>query len=105
MCVSKNAGDIIYTYEFERFRQETEMTIYMCRGADSESKGKIKNTVKYMKENFLSNRIHVDDGILNGGCLEWLARTANAKVHETTKRIPAEGFQENITSTAFGWVR
>jgi hypothetical protein len=36
----------------------------------------------------------VDDGILNGSCLDWLSRTANAKVHGTTKRIPAEVFKE-----------
>ena len=94
VCVSENAGDIVYTYEFEKFRQETKMTIYMCRGADPESKGKIENTVKYIKGNFLSNRLYVDDGILNGSCLEWLSRTANAKVHGTTKRIPAEVFKE-----------
>ena len=94
VCVSENAGDIVYTYEFEKFRQETKMNIYMCRGADPESKGKIENTVKYIKGNFLSNRLYVDDGILNGSCLEWLARTANAKVHGTTKRIPVEVFQE-----------
>ena len=73
VCVSENAGDIVYTYEFEKFRQETKMTIYMCRGADPESKGKIENTVKYIKGNFLSNRLYVDDGILNGSCLEWLS--------------------------------
>jgi hypothetical protein len=94
VCVSENAGNIVYTYEFEKFRQETKMTIYMCRGADPESKGKIENTVKYIKGNFLSNRLFVDDDILNGSCLEWLSRTANAKVHGTTKRIPAEVFKE-----------
>ena len=94
VCVSENAGDIIYTYEFEKFRQECKMSIYMCRGADPESKGKIENTVKYIKGNFLSNRLYVDDDILNGSCLDWLERTANAKVHGTTKRIPAEVFKE-----------
>lgn len=94
VCVSENAGDIVYTYEFEKFRQETKMNIYMCRGADPESKGKIENTVKYIKGNFLSNRLFVDDDILNGSCLDWLSRTANAKVHGTTKRIPAEVFKE-----------
>src|SRR5574344_2121284 len=94
VCVSENAGDIVYTYEFEKFRQETKMTIYMCRGADPESKGKIENTVKYIKGNFLSNRLYVDDDILNGSCLDWLERTANAKIHGTTKRVPAEVFEE-----------
>ena len=70
VCVSKNAGDVIYTYEFEKFRQECKMSIYMCRGAAPERKGKIENTVKYIKGNFLSNRLYVDDGILNGSCLD-----------------------------------
>jgi len=94
VCVSENTGDIIYTYEFEKFRQECKLSIRMCRGADPESKGKIENTVKYIKGNFLSNRLYVDDGILNGSCLDWLERTANAKVHGTTKLVPAKVFQE-----------
>lgn len=94
VCVSENAGDIIYTYEFEKFRQESKMSIYLCRGADPESKGKIENTVKYIKGNFLENRLYVDDAILNGSCLDWLSRTANAKSHGTTKLIPAEVFKE-----------
>lgn len=94
LCVSENAGDIIYTYEFEKFRQETRVSIYLCRGADPESKGKIENTVKYIKGNFLSNRMYVDDDVLNASCLEWLDRTANAKEHGTTKLIPAEVFKE-----------
>lgn len=70
------------------------MEIYLCRGADPESKGKIENTVKFMKGNFLNNRLYVDDEILNRSCLEWLERTGNAKVHGTTKKIPAEVFKE-----------
>ena len=70
VCVSENAGDIIYTYEFKKFRQECGLSIRMCRGADPESKGKIENVVKYIKGNFLSHRLYVDDGILNGSCLD-----------------------------------
>lgn len=53
ICVSENNGYIIYIYEFEKFRQECGLVVYMCRGADPESKGKIENTVKYIKGNFL----------------------------------------------------
>ena len=94
VCVSENAGDIIYTYEFEKFRQECKLSIRMCRGADPESKGKIENTVKYIKGNFLSHRLYVDDSILNRSCLDWLERTANAKIHGTTKLVPAKVFEE-----------
>ncbi len=94
VCVSENNGDIIHTYEFEKLRQECKFSVYMCRGADPESKGKIESVVKYVKGNFLENRIYVDDGILNGSLLDWLDRTANAKIHGTTKRVPAEVFKE-----------
>lgn len=92
VCVNENIGDIIYTYEFEKFRQECKVSIYMCRGADPESKGKIENTIKYIKGNFLDHRIFIDDQTLNESCLQWLDRTANSKVHGTTKRIPKEVF-------------
>lgn len=94
VCVSENAGDIIHTYEFEKLRQDCKLSIYVCRGADPESKGKVESTVKYIKGNFLENRLYVDDCILSGSCIEWLERTANAKVHGTTKRILAEVFAE-----------
>jgi len=93
VCVNENIGDIIYTYEFEKFRQECRVSIYMCRGADPESKGKIENTIKYIKGNFLAHRIFIDDETLNESCLKWLERTANAKVHGTTKKIPSEVFK------------
>lgn len=94
VCVSENSGDIIYTYEFEKFRQDCKMEVYLCRGADPESKGKIENTVKFIKGNFLSNRLYVDDELLNRSCLNWLERTGNAKMHGTTKKIPAQVFKE-----------
>ena len=93
VCVSENAGDIVFTYEFEKLRQSCGMLIYMCRGADPQSKGKIENTVKYVKGNFIANRIYIDDESLNASCINWLARTANAKIHGTTKKIPAEEFK------------
>ena len=94
VCVAENSGDIIHTYEFEKLRQECKFSVYMCRGADPESKGKIESVVKYVKGNFLENRIYIDDAILNGSLLDWLERTANAKVHGTIKRVPADVFKE-----------
>ena len=75
VCVSENAGDIIYTYEFEKFRQECKLSIRMCRRADPESKGKIENVVKYIKGNFLSHRLYTDDGILKRSSRGWKSET------------------------------
>lgn len=98
VCVSENAGDIIYTHAFEKFRQACGFRIYLCRKADPESKGKIENTVKYVKGNFLENRVYMDDETLNQELLKWLDRTANAKIHGTTKRIPKEVFAQERTT-------
>ena len=95
VCVSENNGDIIYTTEFEKFRQECGFRVYMCRGADPQTKGKIENVVRYVKHGFVENRIYpYDDSTLNALAVAWLERTANVKVHGTTRRIPAEVFAE-----------
>jgi transposase len=93
VAVSENHGDIIYTYEFEKYRKLHSLNIYLCRKADPETKGKIESVVKYVKGNFLPNRFLMDIDILNQSFVEWLARTGNRKVHGTTKKVPAEVFE------------
>jgi len=92
VSVSENCGDIIYTYEFEKFRQECKFDIYLCRGADPESKGKVENMVKYVKGNFLDHRFFPGDEILNSCGIDWLERTANTKRHGSTYRVPKDVF-------------
>ena len=83
VCVSENSGDIILTYEFEKFRQQCGFKVYMCRAADPESKGKVENAVRYVKHGFLENRLYpFDDETLNNCAVAWLERTANAKIDE-----------------------
>ena len=94
VTVSENYGDVIHTYEFEKLRQDMKFSVYLCRANDPESKGKVESVVKFVKQNFLENRIYADDHILNSCVLEWLDRTGNVKVHGTTKRIPAEAFKD-----------
>ncbi|WP_427916574.1 IS21 family transposase, partial [Thermincola ferriacetica] len=92
VAVSENYGDVIYTHEFERYRQATKFKVHLCRAADPESKGKVETVVKYVKNNFAAHRIFVDLASFNTECLEWLDRTGNANIHGITKRIPAEVF-------------
>lgn len=90
MLTSENHGDLILTHEFAKYVEVRRFRIYMCRKADPESKGKIENVVKYIKRNFARHRQFTNVEKLNEQCLAWLARTGNAKVHQTTKKIPAE---------------
>ena len=90
--VSENHGDIIYTYEFEQFKQLMGFQVYLCRKADPESKGKIEAVVKYIKRNFAAHRLFSDIRSWNETFYDWLKRTGNYNVHGTTKKVPAEVF-------------
>ena len=93
ITVSENYGDIIYTYEFEKYKQQHSLGIRVCRKSDPESKGMIENMVKFVKRNFLINRSFMEPDLLNESFYAWLERTGNAKVHGTTKKVPAQVFE------------
>lgn len=94
LFVNENYGDIIYTSEFESYKQSRRLNIHACRGADPESKGRIENVIGFIKKNFAKNRLFTDLESWNEQSLAWLRRKGNGKVHNTTKRIPAEVFKE-----------
>ena len=94
MAVSENAGDILYTKVFEDYRQYIGFSVRLCRGADPQSKGKIEKVIGYIKNNFLSCRLYQGLSQLNSDGLRWLDRTANSKIHETTKIVPKRAFNE-----------
>lgn len=91
--VSENSGDIMLTSQFKAYIKEKTFTLHFCRKADPESKGKIENVVKYTKQNFLYNRAFCDLETLNTEALAWLGRTANAMVHNGTKKSPCSEWE------------
>lgn len=52
----------------------------------------IENVVKYIKGNFADSRVFSDIEDWNQRALQWLQRTGNHQVHQTTKKRPAEVF-------------
>lgn len=90
--VSENHGDVIHTRAFEAFRQDRQLLVRLCRKQDPESKGKIESVVKYLKRHFAASRLYMNLRSWNQDTMDWLARTGNAKVHGTTRRVPAELF-------------
>lgn len=89
LVVSENAGDILYTEAFHAFIEEQALGMYVCRTADPESKGKVENLIKYVKQNFCSVRDFTSLADANAGVLQWLDRRANGKISQATKKIPA----------------
>lgn len=92
MIVSENGGDIIFTEEFQAYKQQRGFSVYLCRAADPESKGKIENVVKFIKGNFANNRVFHQIETWNEQCLAWLKRKGNYQVHNTIKKRPIEVF-------------
>lgn len=86
--VSENRGDIILTALFRSYTRHQSFKLYFCRKADPESKGKVENVVKYVKQNFLYNRTYYNIETLNDDAMGWLGRTANALPHSLTKKDP-----------------
>jgi len=85
---NENLGDYLLTKDFQAFCKSQDFGVIFCRKADPQSKGKVENVVKYVKQNFLRGRKYVNIEILNGEGIKWLDRTGNAKVHSGTKKIP-----------------
>lgn len=90
LLVNENNGDLILTAAFRQYVAAKGFRTYFCRKSDPESKGKVENVIKYVKSNFLRNRIFHNEETLNDDALAWLSRTANALPHSFTRKVPRE---------------
>lgn len=90
LAISENAGDLILTESFTKYHQTREFKIYLCKKSDPESKGKIEQVIKYVKNNFAKHRIFKDLDSWQKSFLKRLKRTGNYKVHHNTKKRPSE---------------
>ena len=93
LLVDENKGDLILTEAFRAYCQSRTFKVRFCRKSDPQSKGKIENVIKYIKYNFLRGRSYNGVPVLNDKAIDWLGRTANAKVHSTTLKIPAQEWE------------
>lgn len=89
----ENKGDFLLTEVFQNYVRERKFLPDFLHKADPESKGKIESVVKYVKYNFLHGRAFINTDILNAQAIAWLERTANRKIHSTTKKSPAAELQ------------
>lgn len=95
ILVNENSGDLIYTHDFAAYLKKRKFKIYMCRKSDPETKGRVENIVKYVKNNFAHNRTFYNLERWNEDCMAWLKRRANAKIHGTTKKYRLKYSKKN----------
>ncbi|HAL81183.1 MAG TPA: IS21 family transposase [Mucilaginibacter sp.] len=91
--VEERMGELLLTQDFKDYVFEQQFQLHFCRKADPQSKGKVENVVKYVKNNFLYARPWYDLQTLQGQAMAWLQRTGNAMPHATTRKIPLEEWQ------------
>lgn len=92
MLVAENLGDLSTTKAFTDFVAEQGFRLWACRAADPESKGKVENSVKFVKTNFFSSRTFADFGTLESDLRKWLLR-ANGRISQATRMIPLSDFE------------
>jgi hypothetical protein len=97
LITDENLGDVLLTQEFTSYVRQMDFMPVFCRKSDPESKGKIENVVKYVKNNFLRGRIYMGDDELNQSAKGWLIRTANGKEHAGIKKVPAVEWEHERT--------
>jgi transposase len=88
--VDEKLGDLLLTQDFKTYIFEQEFGFHFCRKADPQSKGKVENVVKFVKNNFLYGRAYYDIDTLQAQVLGWLERTGNGMPHTTIRKVPSQ---------------
>ncbi|MFI3165538.1 MAG: DDE-type integrase/transposase/recombinase [Bacillota bacterium] len=92
--VSENLGDIVFVKEFEDYVKRIGFSIYLCKGSDPSSKGRVEALVGHTKHHFLDGRIYCGIDVLNSQCLEWLDNGCNITFNVNQRQIPKQLFEE-----------
>jgi transposase len=87
VVIKPRLKDPVYNQQFLDFAHHYDFMPRVCRPYRPQTKGKVENTIKYVKRNFLSLQDTSDTLVLNQRKREWLQRINN-KVHSTTQEIP-----------------
>ena len=78
-----------FNQKFMDFAKYNDIVIPLCYPYRPETKGKIENTIKFLKNNFWAGRVFESLSDINVQCQEWLKKV-NTQIHETIHEIPAE---------------
>lgn len=82
-------GEIIETQTFSAFLKEQNLSLFVCRKADPESKGGIEKSVQFVKQNYFSARkLHTLQEVRTG-IAAWQSRK-NVRIERGTYQIPVE---------------
>lgn len=90
VVLSREATGIRFHPRFLDFAAVFGVIPRLCQPGRPQTKGKVENTVGYVKGSFWPGRTFTDLVDLNAQARTWCATVANALPHATTQAIPAE---------------
>lgn len=90
-----DGGKLLHNAEFLRFSAHWSFTPRACRPYRAKTKGKVERPVRYVRESFFYGRDFANDEDLNQQAERWLDRTANVRIHGTTKERPVDRFNRD----------
>jgi transposase len=92
-AVTERVGSMIrFNEAFLDFLRHFGITPKACNIRAPHEKGKVENSIRYLRNNFWPLRKFADLDDVNHQVLAWLDTTANQRVHQTTGEKPAERF-------------
>ena len=90
-AVTERAGSIIrFNESFLDFLRPFGITPVACNIRAPHEKGKVENSIKYLRHNFWPLRTFTDLEDINHQVLAWLNTTANQRQHQTTGEKPVQ---------------
>lgn len=89
-----SGGELLKNEEFLRFAAHWGFGVRACRPYRAQTKGKVERPVSYVRRNFVYGREFVSDADLEARLEQWLAKTANVRIHGTTRERPVDRFEE-----------
>ena len=93
-----NASESRFNTTFKDFMDYYGINIRLCHPYRPQTKGKIENTVKYIRNNFFNGREFHSLEEINSQCFLWL-NNVNSRIHSTTGNIPMKMLEEEKLNT------
>ena len=92
-AVTERVGSMVrFNESFLDFLRHFSITPVACNIRSPHEKGKIENSIKYLRHNFWPLRTFTDLEDVNHQVLAWLNTTANQRLHQTTRQKPVQRF-------------
>ncbi|MBI3097735.1 MAG: transposase [Planctomycetes bacterium] len=98
VTLGRSAGKPIWNPGFLDFARHFGFTPRACRPRDPDRKGKIERPFSWIDADLLRGTEFTSRDEFRLKTREWLDTVANARVHATTKRVPAEALLEERPS-------